>query len=237
MKEFLEIHSDNPREGPGDRESLDWALDPLDLPPDARVLDAGCGPGADIPGLLAHVPHARLVAMDGHAPYVDRVREAFAGDSRVRAVVGDMSRPEGRFGLIWCAGAIYHLGVEPGLRGWRDHLEPGGVVAFSELAWTGAPRSPEAQAFWHEGYPAMQDRAGVLAATRKAGYEVLADRFLPPAAWEAYYQPIEARMAGLRKRGPSAGLQAAMEAEQSEIDLWRAHGEQFGYLQVVARMA
>lgn len=235
MKEFLEIHSDNPREGPGDQESLDWALGHFDLASDARVLDAGCGPGADIPGLLAHVPRARLVAIDGHAPYVDRVRAAFAGDARVQAIVGDMARPEGRFALIWCAGALYHLGVEPGLRGWRDHLEQGGVVAFSELAWTGAPRSPEALEFWAEGYPAMQDRAGVLADTRTAGYDIVADRFLPAAAWQAYYGPVEARVAALRAGNPGPGMQAALDAEQHEIDLWRAHGDEYGYLQVVVQ--
>ncbi|MFV0515759.1 MAG: class I SAM-dependent methyltransferase [Jhaorihella sp.] len=233
MEDFLFIHSDLPREGPGDRASLDWAMGHLGLSPDARILDAGCGPGADIPGLLSHVPRARLCAMETHAPYAARVRDAFAGDCRVEVCEGDMARPEGVFDLIWCAGALYFLGVGSGLSGWRGHLAPGGAVVFTDLAWTGAPRSAAAEAFW-ASYPAMQDRDGVLTATRDAGYRVVADRFLPPSAWAAYYGPLEARIETLRAGAPSAGLRLALDAEQAEIDLWRAHGAEYGYLQVVA---
>ncbi|MCB1364058.1 MAG: methyltransferase domain-containing protein [Rhodobacteraceae bacterium] len=234
VEDFLFIHSDLPREGPGDRASLDWALGHLALRPDARILDAGCGPGADIAGLLSHVPRARLLAMETHAAYAARVREAFAQDPRVRVCEGDMARPQGVFDLIWCAGALYFLGVEAGLRGWRDHLAPGGAAVFTDLAWTGAPRSPEAEAFW-AAYPAMGARGDVLAATLAAGYRVVADRFLPASAWTAYYGPLEARIQTLRAGGaPSAELRLALDAEQGEIDLWRAHGGEFGYLQVVA---
>ena len=234
MKEFLLIHSANPREGPGDRESMDWALSQIDVTGAGRVLDAGCGPGADIPGLLAHMPKARLVAMDSHAPYIDRVRARYAGEPRVRAMIGDMARPEGRFDLIWSAGAIYNLGVGKGLRGWHAHLEDGGAVVFSELAWTGAPRSAAAVDFWATGYPAMQDREGVLAEARAAGYETRAARFLPVAAWAAYYDPLQARVEELRACGDDPAMQAALDSEQREIDLWRAHGNEYGYLQVVA---
>ena len=52
---FFTVHQDLPREGPGDRESLDWALGLAGVAPEGVILDAGCGPGADVPGLLAHV--------------------------------------------------------------------------------------------------------------------------------------------------------------------------------------
>lgn len=231
---LLTIHSGLPREGPGDRESLDWALGQAGVARSARVLDAGCGPGADIAGLLAHAPDGHVVAMEAHAPYAARVRAAFAIDRRVSVLDGDMARPPGRFDLIWSAGAVYFLGVTAALAGWRDHLAPGGAVVFSELSWCVADPAPAAVAFWAEGYPAITDAAGIAAQVQAAGYRVIAQRWLPRAAWAAYYDPLSARLAMLRA-GADADMTAALDAEQAEIDLWRAHGGDYGYLQVVAR--
>jgi SAM-dependent methyltransferase len=233
---FFTIHSDLPREGPGDRAALDWALGHVALARGARVLDAGCGPGADIPGLLAHAPYGHVVAMETHAPYAARVRVAFAGDARVTVVDGDMARPPGRFDLIWSAGAVYFLGVTAALTAWRDHLAPGGAVVFSHIGWCVADPAPAARAFWAEGYPDITDAAGIVAQVQAAGYSVIAQRWLPGAAWDAYYGPLAARVAALRA-GADADMTAALDAEQAEIDLWRAHGGDYGYLQVVARPA
>jgi SAM-dependent methyltransferase len=233
---FFVIHSDLPREGPGDREALDWALGLAGVARGARILDAGCGPGADIPGLLAHAPEGHVVAMETHAPFAARVRAAFAGDRRVTVVDGNMAHPPGRFDLIWSAGAVYFLGVTAALAGWRDHLAPGGAVAFSHIGWCVADPAPAARAFWSDAYPAITDAAGVVAQVQAAGYRVAAQRWLPGAAWDAYYGPLAARVAALRA-GADADMAAALDAEQAEIDLWRAHGGDYGYLQVVARPA
>jgi len=233
---FFTIHSGLPREGPGDREALDWALAQVGVARDARILDAGCGPGADIPGLIAHAPEGHVVAMETHAPYAAQVRAAFAGDARVTVVDGDMAHPPGRFDLIWSAGAVYFLGVTVALAAWRDHLAPEGVVAFSHIGWRVADPAPAARDFWAEGYPEITDAAGITAQVEAAGYRVVAQRWLPRAAWAAYFDPLAARVAALRA-GADAEMTAALEAEQAEIDLWRAHGDDYGYLQVVARPA
>lgn len=229
------IHDGLPREGPGDRESLDWALAVARPPRNGRVLDAGCGSGADIAGLLAHVPDGRVVAMDCHAPFAARAAAAHAGCARVQAVVGDMARPEGRFDLIWSAGAVYFLGVTEALTGWRNHLVPGGRVAFSQIAWRTEAPDAAARAFWRDAYPQMTDRAGVLMQAAAAGYRVLADRFLPDAAWDEFYRPLEVRVAGLRAAGAaSPDLVQGLDESTREIALWRSHGADYGYLQVVA---
>lgn len=235
---FFLIHSGLPREGPGDRESLDWALAQAPPPPDGRILDAGCGPGADIAGLLAHAPRGEVVAIDSHAPYVARAAARHAGDPRVRVLCGDMAAPPGRYDLIWSAGAVYLLGVTEALAAWRAHLAPGGAVAFSQIAWRRADPSAEARAFWRQ-YPAMCDAAGVAARVAAAGCAVVASRWLPDAAWEAYWGPLGARIAELRP-GADAALCGALDAEAAEIALWRAQGGDggdYGYLQIVARPA
>lgn len=230
---FFALHADLPRQGPGDRESLDWALAQIDLSADARILDAGCGPGADIAGLLAHAVRGQVVAMDRHAPFVAQAQAAFAHDPRVHARVGDMASPDGQFDLIWCAGAIYFLGVREGLAGWRAHLRPGGAVAFSQIAWRSDRPAVAARDFWRD-YPAMCDAAGVIALVDAAGWRVVAQRFLPRAAWAAYYDPLQRRIDTLRAGAYDADMAQAMAAAQAEIDLWRAHGDDYGYLQIVA---
>jgi SAM-dependent methyltransferase len=234
MSAFFDLYDTLEREGPGDRESLDWALGVARPAPDAVVLDAGCGSGADIPGLLAHVPQGRIVAVDLHAPFIDRIRAAHGHDPRVRAEVADMATPPGGpFDLIWSAGAIYFPGVTAGLRAWRPHLAPGGRVAFSQVAWTVARPSAEAQAFWREEYPEMTDRDRVLAQVAAAGFRVLADRWLPQAAWKAYYGTLGARARELRS-GARFELLAILDQAEREVGCWRAHGQDYGYLQIVA---
>lgn len=236
MTEFFQIHEGLPREGPGDDESLDWALSQITLPNAPRILDAGCGPGADIPGLLAHRPKAQIEACDTHKPFINTVLAIFADDPRVTASTEDMADPDGQYDLIWCAGALYFLGVRAGLSGWRDHLTNNGTVIFTELSWTDAPRSATSTDFWAQ-YDAMQHWHGVLDDTRAAGYRVIAHRFLPPAAWACYYDPLQERVTALRAANPSPALTSALNAEQAEIDLWHAHGDEYGYLQVVAQPA
>ena len=233
MEAFFLIHSDLTREGPGDEDSLTWALSQITLPEAPHILDAGCGPGADIPGLMAHRPKATIDARDTHAPYIDRVQAACANDPRVTASTRDMAKPDGPYDLIWSAGSLYFLGIHEGLTIWRDHLTPDGTVAFSQICWTDQRTSDAARSFW-QAYPDMQDADGVQAETQSAGYRILAHRFLPQAAWANYYDPLQARIVSLRNANPDPDLQTALDAEQAEIDLWRAHGSEYGYLQVVA---
>lgn len=233
MSAFFRIHEDLPREGPGDRESLDWALARAGTPRDARICDAGCGPGADIPALLAHAPEGHVHAVDLHAPFIERVRAAHAGDARVTAEAADMIRLSGPFDLIWSAGAAYNLGVAEALRLWRRALAPGGRVAFSELCWTGADRPSPAARFFAAEYPPMTDAAGVLGQIAAAGYRCLGSRFLSHDGWMAYYGPLEARLDAL---APDADpeLVEAIALHRQEIAVWRDHGASFGYLVCVA---
>lgn len=229
---FFTLHSTLLREGPGDAESLGWVLAEARSPRDGRVLDAGCGPGADAEGLLAAVPGGQVVALDLHKPYIDELAARLGVDARLLAIPGDMMQPAGVFDLIWCAGAIYTIGVTEALRRWRAHLKPGGRVAFSEIAWRVDNPPLQARGFW-ESYPAMTDRDGVLARVEAAGWRVVADRWLPRAGWAAYYEPLAARIAHLRAEAVPA-LADVLDEHEAEVALWRAHGDSYGYLQVVA---
>lgn len=231
---FFRLHRDLPREGPGDRAEIDWALGLAGIARDAQILDAACGPGADIAGLLEHAPEGHVTAVDMTDHFVAQVRAAYHGDARVTARVGDMATPGGPFDLIWCAGALYFLGVEAGLQGWRASLAEGGCVAFSEPVYFVDTPSQGARAFW-EGHRAMT-APGICAAVEAAGYAVLGTKPVSDAAWEAYYRPLDARVAALRP-GADADLEKVLDEAEREATLWRRHRDEVGYLMVVARPA
>ena len=196
------------------------------LAPDAVVLDAGCGRGADIPALLAAVPRGRVVAVDLAEAFVAHVR---ASHPRAEAHHAEMMAPPGGpFDLIWSGGAVYGPGVAACLGAWRGHLAAGGRVAFTELCWAVADPSPEARAFWAAEYPDMGDVAALERLVAQAGYRLVHGEWLPPGAWAAYYAPIEARMDALAA-DPDPAMQAVMAAFRAEIALWRAHGAEYGY--------
>lgn len=230
MNAFFTLHQGLTREAPGDEDSLAWALDVAGTRARARILDAGCGPGADLAILSRLRPGARLVGMDLHAPFIDRIRME---QPDVTAIAGDMLAPdilaqEGPFDLIWSAGAAYGPGVAASLAAWRGALAPGGAVAFSDCLWRRAQRPLAAQAFWAREYPGMQDVPGHLRRIEAAGWRVLGARWLGDGAWQAYYGPLADRIAVLR-HGADAEMTAVLDEHQAEIDLWRAHGSDYGY--------
>lgn len=228
MQAFFRIHSNLEREGPGDRASLDRAL--TGVRPDAVICDAGCGPGADIAGLLAHVPQGRVHAVDLHPPFIDRVRARFAAEPRVCAEVADFTRSGGRYDLIWSAGAAYDPGLDSALPAFRAALEPGGWLAFSHLCWRDTRRPGPAVAFWAGEYPAMAGIPEAEAQIARAGFR-LRDRFwLSAAAWDAYYGPLAKRLDALEPAAETdAALADAIAAHRREIAIWRVHGESYGY--------
>lgn len=236
MHAFFTLHRDLPREGPGEAADIHWAAGLAGTPRDAQMADVGCGPGADIAALLEVAPDGHVTALDTTAHFVAAAREKFEGDPRVTALNADMARIMNDYDLIWCAGAIYFLGVTKALRAWRKSLHRGGVVAFSQACWFSDDRSDRAREMWAREYPDMTDEAGVLAQVAEAGYEALGTRRLSDAAWEAYFGPLDARIAALRP-GADAALEAVLDEAEEEAASWRAHRDEYGYLLVVARPA
>ena len=236
MTAFFQLHRDLPREGPGEPADVIWAAEVVGLGPEARMADVACGPGADIGTLLSVAPQGHVTALDKTPHFVEAARARFGGDDRVTVLRADMARIMNRYDLIWCAGAVYFLGVTEALAAWRKAVLPGGAVAFSEPCWfTDAPPAA-ARDFFAREYPAMTDEATVLEKVRAAGFEVLGTRRLSDAAWEAYFTPIEARIAAL-KPGAEETLRGVLEDAEEEIAVWRAHRDAFGYLLTVARPA
>ncbi|WP_435258894.1 class I SAM-dependent methyltransferase [Thioclava sp. FR2] len=222
---FFDLHRDLPREAPGDETSLRWALELAKTPSRARILDAGCGPGADLALFEKLRPAAALVGLDLHAPFIERIRQTLP---HVTASVGDMLEPEGKFDLIWSAGAAYGPGILTALSAWRGHLAPNGAIAFSDCLWRTSRPSSAALAFWQKEYPDICHLSDHLSRLEQAGWQVRGARWLGKSAWSAYYKPLQARIDSLRPAA-STELLAVLDDAQAEIDLWRAHGDDYGY--------
>ena len=230
---FMRYHERLLRQGPGLPEDVVWAVNRAGAAGARRVLDAGCGAGADIPALLAAMPEAHLVAADLHGPFIDRVSRDHP--QRVEAVQASMDAPEGPYDFIWCAGAIYFLGVTEGLQAFAPRLSPGACVAFSEPVWTTPTPSDAAIANWAD-YPPMTDMAGIEARVAAAGYTILDTRLLPPEAWAAYYDPQDALIAELAP-GADAEMAQVLEVAAREAHVARTHGDDFTYALLVVRPA
>jgi SAM-dependent methyltransferase len=214
---------------PGDEASLFRACN--DLAPDAAILDAGCGNGADLPTLLAVVPNGRVTAVDLAPSCIASIRARYP---RVQAEVANMTDPPGGpFDLIWSGGAIYRPGVAAALSAWRSSLAPGGRVVFTDLVLRSRTPSRDVTAFFTEDVAALRDVEGLRAEVEAAGWHCTDGFWLPDAAWDAYYGPLEQRLDAL-DLGSEPDMSELVAGLRREIALWRRHGDEYGYYLIVA---
>ncbi len=187
--------------------------------------------------LASALPEARIVAVDMLPSMVEETRRRIdhggVGD-RVVAVVGDMAAPPvaaGSQDLIWCEGAIYHLGVTEALRTWLPLLRPEGTVAFTEAVWL-VPQPPkEIHEWWSTAYPAIADVERVRSRIEAASYRVVASFVLPASAWwDEYYEPMQDRIAALRSRLPDDPVADEVAAgAEVEIEHFRRFSDCYSY--------
>ena len=109
----------------------------LDLPPDARVLELGCGTGFLGAGLVGHLPHAHYWMTDIAPGMLDRARQRFAGRDDIAFAVMDAADPtiDGPFDLICSSLAMQWIDDLPGtVARLRGLLSPHGQLIFTTLA-------------------------------------------------------------------------------------------------------
>ena len=233
---FFEVFEALPTQGPGYRACARRALALCrDLPSAPRVLDLGCGTGAQTLH-LAEWTGGSILAIDSHAPSIARLQATLAERGlagRVEARVGDMARlglPAGSFDLVWSEGAFYNLGIEEALGICRGLLRPGGRVAFSDAVWRKeAPPEPVQACF--ADYPGMGRVEAVLARIERGGFTLLGHFPLPDEAWwDDFYTPMTRRIETLRSRyaGDEEAL-GVLEGIAEEPRLHRKWGDFYGY--------
>ena len=240
---FFELYESLPRQGPGNRACAARALALCEgLPSAPDILDLGCGTG-DQTLLLAELTAGSIVAIDSHAPSVERLRAKVAArglGQRVRPAVGDMAGlelPAGSFDLVWSEGALYNLGLERALRVCEGLLRPGGHLAFTDAVWRQDDPPAEVRASFDFDYPTMGKVADVLATIARSGLALAGHFTLPDEAWwDDFYGPMEARLGELRARyaGDAEAL-GVLDRLAKEPELHRRHSDSYAYEFFVVR--
>lgn len=125
--------------------------EPVQLAPGCRVLEAGCGTGAQTLQLARRHPHARIVAVDRSADSlrVAEQRLRAEGLSNVEFLLADLQAlpfEPGSFDAVFVCFVLEHLPApQPVLAGLRHLLRPRGVLFAIEgdhgsvLAWPDDP--------------------------------------------------------------------------------------------------
>lgn len=238
---LVTLHAGLDRLGPGDEAFSREILGMLPaLPSPPRIADLGCGTGSSAL-LLAAYFQCPVKAVDLHPVFLDdlmaRARDRSLNHliSPIAADMGNLNWPNASIDLLWSEGAAYNLTFAGALTAWRPLLAPGGVAVISELSWFTPTPPAAAREFWQAGYPAMGSETENVAHAVTAGYQVLETRRLPIQAWwENYYEPLLERMEV--HRGSSDPVMRAVLADTDlEINLFREHGDAYGYTFYVLR--
>jgi SAM-dependent methyltransferase len=240
---FFEVYEYLPRQGPGNRACAVRALGLChELRNNPAVLDLGCGTGGQTL-YLAEFTSGSIVAVDNHAPGIERLQGSIAAlglSHRVSAIVGDIAHPElspASFDLISSEGALYSIGLRKALSVCHGLLRPGGYLAFTDAIWRKENPPSEVRAGFDLDYPAMGWLDDDLAAIQDEGFEIVGHFSLPDEAWwDDFYTPMENRIMELRGRYAN-DVEASKILDQlaAEPELHRRYSDFYGYEFFVAR--
>ncbi len=228
--------------GPGDTEVTRRLVEQLSpgLPSGARVADFGCGAGASTLVLAHCLPAAHILALDSHAPFIERLERTASTRGladRISAIVGDMADPPpldgvaGEFDLIWSESAIYSIGRSRAFECWRPLLKPGGWLVFSDIVWQreATARPDKTSAFWKSEYPDISTIPAVMDELTAAGFKPLDPVPSSQNAWSNYYEPLRNRIRQLKTSRDCSGALVNLIAElEREIDVYDCAGNEVG---------
>jgi SAM-dependent methyltransferase len=213
-------------------------------PAGAKVLEAGCGCGAQTETLLRNNPGMRLTCIDLSATSLaqasQRIRAlGFAADFEV-ADIHRLDFPDGSFDHIFLCFVLEHLGDPAGaLRALRRVLKPGGTLTVIE-------GDHGSTYFWPDSASARQAISCLVELQRRAGGDALIGRRLYPLLADAGFaapavtprvvyvdgskpeliegftrRTFAAMIAGVRDQAIDAGLMTAAAFDRGVEDLYR----------------
>lgn len=236
-KIFFELHTDIPREGPGNFDSTKKAFSLLTKLPDSPlILDVGCGPGKQTLD-LAQITNGKIIALDNHQPYLDELEKKVSEvnlNERVSTKLGDMNNipfNENTFDVIWAEGSIYLMGFGKAMELWKKYLKPNGYIVFSELCWFKDERPEEIDNYWLSFYGPMHTIDGIIKFITNTDYQFIGSYVLPNEAWwEDYYSPLSERIVELKQKykDDTEALEI-IENESIEMEMHKKYSTYYGY--------
>jgi len=239
---LFKIFEGLPRQGPGDFRCTKKAFEISGPhPPDAEILDAGCGCGMQTIDLAKICRECRITAVDIHQPFLDELNiraEKEGVAERIKTVCASMDElpfEEERFDLIWAEGSVYTIGVEKAAEYFRTLLKPGGRIAFTEAAWFTDKPSKETLEFWSECYPEMKNEDENARILISAGYRNIKTFRLPAYTWtDNFYIPLEKRVLALKEEYPGDTEQEMLDFNLREMEMFRKFSSEYGYTFFIA---
>ncbi|MGI9452093.1 MAG: class I SAM-dependent methyltransferase [Geminicoccaceae bacterium] len=241
---LIDLHRKATRQGPGgDAETrLAISLSGLADAKHLRIADIGCGTGASTL-VLANELDAIITAVDFLPDFLTELEQRAEDEAVAKRIttlaasMEDMPFEEATLDAIWSEGAIYNIGFANGIRTWRRFLQPGGILAVSELTWLTAERPAKLDDHWNREYPEVATASAKLTLLEAHGYSPIGYFPLPEKCWlDNYYRPMQQRFeAFLERHDTSEAAQAVVEAEQVEISLYERFSAFVSYGYYVAR--
>lgn len=225
------------RQGPGSEEATVKALSFIDgITGKTKIADLGCGTGCQTIYLANNTP-AQITALDIASASIEKLNNTITKKNlnhRVKAITGSMDNlpfEKCSLDIIWCEGAIYHIGYENGLQLWKDYLKPNGYIAVTESTWFTDRRPKEIDDFWMAGYPQIDTMPVKIAQMLKAGYMPIAAFALPSNCWtDNYYKPLEqTRRDFLARHAGNPAARKWVDFSLFEEELYKKYNTYYGY--------